>query len=92
MSKITREDVKWLAKLSLLSLTDTEADKLANDLDELLNYSSVVTTTKQGAEAAAYRNINVMRDDVAVPTDGEPLLASAPQSESSYFVVPRVLD
>lgn len=91
-NKVTREDVLFLAKLSCLSLAETEADKLAQDLEALVNYSAAVTTTKEGTELEAFRNVNVFREDNAIPTDPEPLLAVAPKTESSYFVVPRVLE
>jgi aspartyl-tRNA(Asn)/glutamyl-tRNA(Gln) amidotransferase subunit C len=90
--KITREEVAFLAKLSCLSLTDEEADKLAKDLEALVNYSAAVTTTKQGAETEAFRNVNVFRDDTVVASDPAPVLTVAPKTESSYFVVPRVLE
>ena len=37
------------------------------------------------------KNVNVMKDDLVIPSDPEPLLSLAPQREENYYVVPTIL-
>jgi aspartyl-tRNA(Asn)/glutamyl-tRNA(Gln) amidotransferase subunit C len=92
MAKITKEEVLKIAKMSHLELHDDEIPALLQQLDDVLSYAERVKEVSGVSQEAPVRNINVMRDDVAVPSDPEKLLAQAPEREGSYFVVPAILD
>jgi aspartyl-tRNA(Asn)/glutamyl-tRNA(Gln) amidotransferase subunit C len=92
MAKITKEEILKIAKMSHLELHDDEIPALLQQLDDVLSYAERVKEVSGVSQEAPVRNINVMRDDVAVPSDPEKLLAQAPEREGSYFVVPAILD
>jgi len=96
MSKLSREDVLKLARLSRLRLSDAEVDKFSDELSEILNYveklnSVDVTGLKPTYQVTGLKN--VMRPDE--PKDygytSEELLANAPSTEEHQFKVKRVL-
>ncbi len=97
MSKITVDDVKKLAKLSRIALTEEEITKYQSELASIIEYVKMldaidtdgVTPTAQvtGLE-------NVTRKD-EVDTAGlstEELLANAPDQIAQYIKVKRVLE
>lgn len=92
---ITRAEVAHLASLSRLALTDSELDKFAGQLDEILAAVArvqEVTGTGQQQAAAGSGRVNVFRDDVIVPPLGASLaLSQAPAAEQDRFRVPRIL-
>jgi aspartyl-tRNA(Asn)/glutamyl-tRNA(Gln) amidotransferase subunit C len=96
MPRITRAEVERVAALARLSVSDEEADRLAVELDELLEY---VETLRQvdtrGVEPTSHviPLATPMREDRAVPgIDPELALANAPERQGTAFVVPKVID
>ena len=96
MSRITRADVERVASLARLSVSDEEADRLAAELDSLLEY---VETLRQvdtdGIEPTSHviPMATPMRQDRPVPSlDPELALANAPERGDSAFVVPKVIE
>jgi aspartyl-tRNA(Asn)/glutamyl-tRNA(Gln) amidotransferase subunit C len=96
MSRIARAEVERVASLARLSVSDEEADRLAAELDSLLEY---VETLRQvdtdGIEPTSHviPMATPMRRDRPVPSlDPELALANAPERGDSAFVVPKVID
>ena len=78
MSAISKDEVARVAALARVALTDEEVTRLAGELDAVASSFARVT--------------NVLREDVPGPTlDVEELLAGAPASEDSMFLVPQIL-
>jgi aspartyl-tRNA(Asn)/glutamyl-tRNA(Gln) amidotransferase subunit C len=92
MIKISREEVLHIASLSRIELEEDEIPGLIKNLEEVLTYAARVQEIASGGQEVSLKNVNVMREDVVVQTDPEPLLAHAPKSEEKYFVVPVVLE
>jgi aspartyl-tRNA(Asn)/glutamyl-tRNA(Gln) amidotransferase subunit C len=92
MTKITKEEVLKIAKMSHLELHEDEIPALIQQLDDVLSYAERVKEVSGLSQEAPVRNINVMRQDVAVQSDPERILAQAPEREGNYFVVPAILD
>ena len=96
MPRIARADVERVASLARLSVSDEEADRLAAELDSLLEY---VETLRQvdtdGIEPTSHviPMATPMRHDRSVPgLDPELALANAPERGDSAFVVPKVIE
>ena len=96
MSALTRDDVAHLARLARIQATDDELDRLAGQLDVILDAVKAV-----GEVAAAdvppmshpLPLTNVTRPDVVRPSlTAQEALAAAPASEQQRFSVPRILD
>lgn len=97
MIKITSKEIEHLAKISRIKIEHHEQEKLAHEIEAVLEYASslqkIAAQEKQIVQKTQRENgmRNVMRDDVAVPDNPEILLDQAPQREGNYFVVPRII-
>jgi aspartyl-tRNA(Asn)/glutamyl-tRNA(Gln) amidotransferase subunit C len=101
--KISREDVLRVAELAHLGLSPEEVEKFQAQLDGILTYIdklnqldvSQVEPMAQvlfAPEAGAERHPE-LREDVLRPCDvSVPILAEAPDAESPFFRVPKVID
>ena len=95
MSDITRAEVRHLADLARIDLTDAELDHLAPQLAVFLD--SVASIADVAAEeipptSHAIALSNVFRADVVEPClTPEQALSGAPAQEQQRFSVPRIL-
>jgi aspartyl-tRNA(Asn)/glutamyl-tRNA(Gln) amidotransferase subunit C len=96
MSTITTDDVRHLAQLSNLQLSEQEVSDLQLDLGNILNYIDQLAELDTTGVEPTYQVTgleNVWRDD-AVDTGNvsrEQLLELAPESASDSVKVPKVL-
>jgi aspartyl-tRNA(Asn)/glutamyl-tRNA(Gln) amidotransferase subunit C len=93
---ITRADVQHVARLARLGLDDEEMDRLASELDHILNAMQALRQLDTSAIPPTAQVIplrNVMRDDVSRPSwPDEEILKNAPATRDQQFLVPPVLD
>jgi len=96
VARITREEVEKVAALARLSLLDAAADRMAAELDQILEYAetlSQVDTTDVEPTAHAIPLPTPLREDRALPPlDPELAIANAPEREGFAFVVPKVIE
>ena len=97
--KITQKEVRYVADLANLQLTDAEADKFRADLDEILEHIDKLNEIDtSGVEPMAQvlfeaEETATLRPDIpAAPLGNAAALANAPQSGAGYFKVPRVIE
>jgi aspartyl-tRNA(Asn)/glutamyl-tRNA(Gln) amidotransferase subunit C len=89
------QQVKHVAKLSRLWLSDAELQKFGQQLGSILGYVEQINQARiEGVEpmAHAVRLTNVLREDIAapaLPTDA--VLANAPDTDGPFFKVPKVI-
>ena len=97
--RITETEVRYVAALANLQLSDAEVGKLRADLDGILEHMDKlkeIDTT--GVEPMAQVLFDAgetatLRADVPVaPLGNEAALASAPQPGAGYFKVPQVIE
>lgn len=96
MSTITNDDVRHLAQLSSLQLSDDEVADLQVDLKNILNYIDQLAELDTTGVEPTYQVTgleNIWRDDVIdVSSVGrEQLLALAPDQVNDSVKVPQVL-
>lgn len=93
---LSRDDVKKVAVLGRLNLTEEELDEFTGQLGQILGYVDVlneldVTDVEPLAHAADVTN--VLRPDETRPSlDREAALANAPKSDGKFFLVPQILE
>ena len=97
--KITEPEVRYVAGLANLNLTDAEVAKFQADLDDILQHIDKLNEIDTGAvEPMAQvlfdaEETATLRADVPVPPLGnQAALASAPQPGAGYFKVPKVIE
>lgn len=93
---ITVEEVRHIAGLARLSLTETEEARYAEQLSDVLDYADrlkAVDTSGIPPTASVLPLTAPLRPDQARPCPPrELILRNAPDQEAGLFRVPRVLD
>lgn len=92
MTKISREEVLKIARMSHLGVTEDEMPGLIEQLQQVLSYAQRVTEVAAEIEEPSIKAVNVFREDVVIKRDPELILAQAPEREGDFFVVPAILD
>jgi len=95
MSRITPEEVRELAVLARLSLTEQEIARMTGDLDAILDYVDAMreldTTGVEPMTHAVPFDCPLRPDQVAPSLPVDEALANAPRREGSFFQVPRIV-
>ena len=94
--KLNYQEVKHLALLARLGLSEAELERFSEQLSNLLeNFEMLqqVDTTNVPPTAHSIALENVMREDEPMPSlPSEEVLANAPSQEESHFKVRAVLE
>ena len=97
--RISEEQVRYVAALANLALTDAEVGKLRADLDGILEHmDKLKEIDTAGVEPMAQvlfaaGETATLRADVPIPPLGNPAaLANAPQPGAGYFKVAKVIE
>ena len=94
--KIDAEQVKKVAKLARLDLTDKEIAEFTGQLSAIIDYvekMNELDTTDVEPLAHCLPISNSFREDCVKESLGtEKTLANAPQREGEFFKVPKILD
>ncbi len=93
--QLTPDDVRRVAQLSRLRLTDDEVQRMATELSAVLAYiSKLEELDVAGVEPMAHAMdmTNVLREDTPSPGRAvDTALANAPAKDPPFFKVPKVL-
>ena len=88
-------DVRYVAKLARIALTDEEVERFGTQLGDLLEHVNALgqlDVSQVAATAQVVESRNVEREDVLVPClDREVVLEQAPQRQGGFFRVPRII-
>jgi aspartyl-tRNA(Asn)/glutamyl-tRNA(Gln) amidotransferase subunit C len=93
---ISKDDVKKVAVLSRLAVSENEAQVYSEQLDKILHYVDKLKeldTSKVEPMITAAASGNVFREDVPRPSlTREEALQSAPSHDDEFFRVPPVIE
>jgi aspartyl-tRNA(Asn)/glutamyl-tRNA(Gln) amidotransferase subunit C len=93
---LTRDEVRKVALLARLELTDDELDAQAKHFNDLLQQFEILQSLDlSGIEPTSHSIplVNVLREDVVLPSlSREAALANAPESRDGCIVVPRIVE
>ncbi len=88
-------DIRYVAKLARLALSDDEVARFGDQLGNLLGHVNVLSeldTASVAATAQVVESRNVEREDLVGPClDRETILSMAPQRQGAFFRVPRII-
>jgi len=94
--KIDKDQVRKVAKLSRLELTEAEVEEFTDQLSAILDYiekMNALDTSDVEPLAHCLPISNVFREDAAKESLGtEKTLANAPQRDGGFFKVPKILE
>jgi aspartyl-tRNA(Asn)/glutamyl-tRNA(Gln) amidotransferase subunit C len=93
--KITREEVRHVARLARLELSETDEVALTGQMNDILSYMDTLNrldTSEVPPTTHAIQLLNVFRADEIQPSLDRALsLANAPETDRVSFVVPKVI-
>jgi len=97
--RITEKEVRYVAGLANLTLSDAEVTRLRGDLDGILkHFDQLNRADTDGVEPMAQvlfesGETATLRDDMVIPPIGNvAAVANAPQTGAGYFKVPKVIE
>ncbi len=96
MSTITNDDVRHLAHLSSLQMSDAEVESLRADIEKIINYINQLDELDTDGVEPTYQVTglqNVWRDDEIIDSSvsRQQLLALAAEQSDNCVKVPKVL-
>ena len=97
--KLTEDQVRYVADLANLRLSEEEVLRMSHDLGQILTYidqlNELDTSTVEPMAQVLYsaEETATLREDVPhIPLSNREALANAPASGAGYFKVPKVID
>lgn len=106
--KVSEKDVVYVADLANLELTEDERVRMRRDLNSILDYidrlnqldttgvapmAQVAAGQGTAASSSSTQFEHAMREDVAGPSlSREDALRNAPEADSVFFKVPKVIE
>jgi len=105
--KITEKEVRYVAALANLKLTEAEVARFQADLDGILQHmdqlneidtsgvepmAQVLLGAGGTGQVATDRGANLRADVTVLPLPNQAALANAPQPGGGYFKVPKVIE
>lgn len=97
MSKLTNEDIKKVAKLARISISDAEVEKFSSEITNIMDWIDQLSEVDtEGVEPIAGVGGYTLRGrEEDKVTDGgiqDKVLSNAPKSKFGCYVVPKVVD
>ncbi|AYC30299.1 Asp-tRNA(Asn)/Glu-tRNA(Gln) amidotransferase subunit GatC [Paenisporosarcina cavernae] len=96
MANISKEEVKHVAHLARLAITDEEATKFAGQLQAITNFAeelNEIDTTNVPPTTHVLPMVNVLREDVSVPgLDRDKMMLNVKEQENGQVKVPSILE
>ena len=90
---VSPEDVRHIARLARLELTDEEVERFRRELSTILDYVEKLEELEAGSAAEAPGPDQPLRADALVEWgDLASLHEAAPDFENGFFRVPRVIE
>ena len=91
-----RMDVRYVANLARLDLTDAEAERFQAQLDHIVAYFNELRGIDVDAvQPMAHASViqNVFREDVThAGLERDQVLANAPEQSADLFMVPKIVE
>ncbi len=94
--KLSREEVKKVAKLANLPLTEEQEDLYSEQLSKILDYIDQLNQVETSEVEPVYNvsgNTNITRaDDTSISLTQDEALVNAPKKKDGFFVTKGVFD
>lgn len=93
---VSKDEVQYVANLARLQLSPEETESLAEDMNDILDYietlNEVDTSDVEPLEHVIELEYRFREDKTKEPLDHDEALKNAPDADSDYFRVPRVIE
>jgi len=93
---INKDTIKKISKLARISVTNEETDRLVKDLNSILKFVEQLkelNTDKITPIASVSDQVLTMNnDEIKKINEKEEILKNAPEKNSNYYIVPKVIE
>jgi len=93
---VTKKDVNYVADLARLQLSEEETKSLVSDMNQILDYMTTLeeldTSDLEPLEHVIDLEYRLRDDKAKEPLSHEDALKNAPDADTDYFRVPRVIE
>lgn len=93
---VTNDDVRYVADLARLQFSEEETEQLAGEMSKILDYmetlEEVDTSDTEPLEHVIELEYRFRDDTAEEPLSHEKALKNAPNADTDYFRVPRVIE
>ncbi len=93
---VTKKDVNYVADLARLQLSEEETESLVNDMNQILDHMKTLeeldTSDVEPLEHVIDLEYRLRDDKAKEPLSHEDALKNAPDADTDYFRVPRVIE
>lgn len=90
-TKVTKEDVEHVAKLSRLEFNESESEQIRKDLDMIVSYCAILNEVEGNAKVETEAG-HPRTDEVKQSLKKSDVIKNAPVHNESSFIVPRVVE
>ncbi|WP_440909596.1 Asp-tRNA(Asn)/Glu-tRNA(Gln) amidotransferase subunit GatC [Candidatus Pelagibacter sp.] len=93
---IDLKTIKHISKLSRISVDETKAEKLANDLNSIFKFieklNELKTDDVMPLTSVAETTLRLRGDEVKSENIKEEIIKNSPKDNKDFFVVPKVVE
>ena len=93
---VSTEQVRHIAKLARIAMSDEEIERLAPELNNILGWveqlGEVNTDGIEPLTAVIDQKLRLRDDEVTVHDIRDDVLANAPDAQHGFFAVPKVIE
>lgn len=93
---VTKDDVEYVADLARLQFSEEETEKMAGEMSKILDFMETLEEVDTGdvepLEHVIELEYRLREDEAKEPLSHEDALKNAPDADSDYFRVPRVIE
>ena len=93
---INKDTIKKISKLARISVTSDETDRLEKDLNSILKFveqlKELNTDKVEPISSVSDQDLTMNKDEVKKINEKDDILKNAPEKNSNYYVVPKVIE
>ena len=93
---IDLKTIKYISKLSRISVDEKRAEKLVDDLNSIFEFieklNELKTENVEPLTSIAETTLKLRADEVKSKNLREQIIKNSPQENEDYFVVPKVIE
>jgi aspartyl-tRNA(Asn)/glutamyl-tRNA(Gln) amidotransferase subunit C len=93
---INKDTIKKISKLARISVTNEETDRLEKDLNSIIKFveqlKELNTDKIAPIASVSYQALTMNKDEIKKINEKEEILKNAPEKNSNYYIVPKVIE
>jgi aspartyl-tRNA(Asn)/glutamyl-tRNA(Gln) amidotransferase subunit C len=93
---INKDTIKKISKLARISVTKGETDRLEKDLNSILKFveqlKELNTDKILPIASVSDQSLTMSKDEIKKINEKDEILTNAPEKNSNYYIVPKVIE